>query len=314
MQTKIKRIGDYVPVLLPPVQDAEQQDTNLEPQYVKIRSGNVATLYIDSQKPFFQLEPNNMQISSNISFNAQPQNLIRNINRLAVSKFELFWQPANVNPNNSSYTWHLFDGSTTYTFSHVLTTGNYTLNQLMTIIVGEMTSDATGSGFSGNFTVVFDSNGFLSTINDNIPGTTFWFDQSCLLVKQGAPLLAIPFMEPGAGVTSLLVGPSRMLYSRYVDVVSDDMAAYSKNLNRSINLIGQNIILRQSLINPKSNWSYETDIINLVWMNWSYLAPAPTLRFRMYDEFGNLFFFLPQNVSGISTPTLNWTMEIMLEG
>lgn len=306
-----KHSKDFVAVILPPISDNEQADTNLEPQFIKKRAGNISTLYLDSQKPYFQLQPNNIQMSSVTSLNSQPQNLVKDINRLAISKFEMFWQPTNVNPYNNTYTWKLFNGLTTYTFTNTITPANYTLTTLINLIIGQMTADANSIPLLGGFSATFHTDGFTTTITNNIPLTTFLFDLNSPLVQYGAPLLGIPITSTFA--SSLLIGPSRMLYSRYVDVFSNDLTAFSKNPNRSINKIGQDVVLRQYLTSPNANWTYSTDITHLSWMNWAFISPLSNIQFQLYDEFGNLFYFRPPQITTVSTPTLNWTLEILLE-
>lgn len=304
---------DITPVLLQPVSDSEQIDSNLEPQMVRIRSPNTARLYIDSQKPFFEFSPNKIRISTSTKVNGQPENLLINIYRLSVAQFNMFWQPCNVNTRNNEYEWTITDlsGPTGYTFSHTITPDNYTLTSLMTSIANTMTTDSNSVGLTGGFSVSFDPNGFLATLDDNIPNTNFIFNfAKSSLVYNGASLLALPFMD--APVTSLLIGPARMLYSRYVDVVSDDLCSYIKNPNRSIGKINQNVVLRQYLDESNPNWTYKTILKNLNWINWNSSSPLSVINFRLYDEYGSLFYFIPTTFP-VSTSTLNWTMEIILE-
>ncbi len=308
----LKHSKDFTAVILPPVSDNEQADTNLEPQFIKKRANNLSTLYLDSQKPFYQLQPNNIQLSSVNSLTAQPQNLVKDINRLAVSRFDMFWQPSNVNPNNNTYTWNLFNGVTTYTFTNTIPAANYTLPTLLNLIAGQMTADANSIPLLGGFSTVFHSDGFTADLVNNIALTSFKIDPLSPLVMYGASLLAIPIMDSLIG-TTLPIGPARMLYSRYVDVVSNDLTAFSKSPNRSVNKIGQDIVLRQYLTLPNDEWTYSTNVKHLTWMNWSYMSPLSAIQFQLFDEYGNLFYFRPAQITTVSTPGLNWTMELMMQ-
>jgi len=309
-------LGNMTQVYIPAVNTAIQQaDPNLEPQFIQCRSANAARVFIDSQKPFYEFAPNDINISTAISVNSQPEDLFMGTHRWGIVKFDMFWQPANVNERNSHYEWILYDDINVveYRFAHTIVTGQYTLQQVMDQIASVMTSDADSVGLTGGFNVVYDSNGKISTLVDNIPDTTFKFDSlTSSLVYNGASLLAIPFQD--TKVASLMIGPSRMLYSRYVDVVSRDINQFTKNPNLSVNKVSKNVILRQYLDKPNSDWTYSTDVVNVNWINWNSIAPLSVIKFQLYDEYGNLFYYLPAGgVDRVSTPTLNWTCELILE-
>ena len=308
---------DLTPVILPPVSNDEQQDTNLEPQMIKLRAQNTARLYLDSQKPFFELQPNNIRISTSTSLAGRTENLLNSINRLAILRFDMFWQPQNVNVYNNSFEWVLTNqvGPVSYPFTGTIPIGQYTLNSILTELTNQMTLSANSVGLIGGFTYTIDPNGFNATINNNIPLTNFIFDfRQSSIVYNGACLLALPFMTQSV-TTSLSIGPCRMLYTRYVDIVSNDLCSYVKNPNKSINTVGNNIVFRQYLDNPNNMWTYTTEIINLNWLNWDYNSPLSTIRFQLFDEWGKPFYFVPRVDPGTETSTssLNWTMELILE-
>jgi hypothetical protein len=309
----IMHTRDLLPVILPPVSNDEQQDNNLEPQYVKIRAQNHGRLYIDSQKPFYEFTPNDVKISTAIIQQGRAENLTLNINRLAVAKFDMFWQPQNVNSYNNVFKYTLFNtvGPVPYEFTHTIPVGNYTLASLLTVITNLMTFDSATLGYTGGFSSAVDANGFTATITDNIPVTNFIIDAArSSMVYNGASLLGLS--EMSAPVTVLNIGPARMLYSRYVDVVSRDLCSYVKNPSRSINKVNQNVIFRQYLDDPNARWTYSTTVNNMNWMNWNYNAPLSVISFELYDEYGNLFYYVPPALP-LSSNTLNWLMEVMLE-
>ena len=303
---------DLQPVLLAPISDAEQVDTNLEPQFVRVRDGNITSLYLDSQKPYLQFNPSNIRMSSVSSSTEQPQILIQNVSRIAVENFEMFWVPVNITPYNQTYTWVYYDIGTmnSFRYTHTIGIGNYTLSQLLTFITNQMSDDI---GAPGQFTFNIDATGYYASININTPSYQFYFDPTSPLVIKGANLLSLPISS--TPVFSLSLGPARMIYTRYIDIFSSDLCQYIKNPSRSVNNATTNIIFRQSLASfaPNANsYVFTTpQIQNPNWINWNPEAPTASLQFLILDENGDVFYFQP-NVPG-QTTSFSWLMAILLE-
>ncbi len=300
------------PVLLAPISDNEQVDTNLEPQFVRVRSGNISELLFDSRIPYLEFDSNNIRISSSASLGARPQNLFDKISRLAIKNFDMFWQPCNVTPFNQNWKWTLtnISGPTTYgPFSHNLPVGFYDLTFLLTQFTTIMTADANGAGIPGAFNFVISADGKTSTINHSLGvNYHFHFDKTCNLATKGQNLIPLPLNDLPAYF--IYLGPARLLYTRYVDIVCQDLCRFTKNPNKSINLRSDSVVLRQSLTEPNANWTYKTDNIHLNWINWDIYTPGTIFTFQMFDENGDRFYYIDNN--GVNT-TLNWTMSILLE-
>lgn len=303
---------DLFPVILPLCSADEQQDPNLEPQLVKLRAPNHGRIYLDSTKPVFEANANNIRISSAVSPTDRASNLLELINRVCVSRFDMYWLSQNVNPVNNTYTWTLVltTGPIPYTFTNTIPPGQYTLTNLLTTLTNQMTADANGVGLVGSFTFTVNPDGVTAVINNGVASTTFIFNDQSPLVKNGGSLLGLPKMTAPA-TTSLALGPARMLYSRYVDVVSQDLCSYVKNPNKSINRINQDIVFRQYLDEPSPSGIYRTIVKNLNWLNWNYDSPLAVINFQLLDEHGSLF-YIPPAPEGTQA-TLNWTMELIIE-
>lgn len=307
--TSLVHKRDLLPVLLSPIIDSDQNDDNLDAQFVRIRSGNIATLYIDSQKPYYEYDPSNIKISSANVAAGRAENLIDKANRIAISYFEMFWQPVNVTPYNRSYTWILYKNSdaTTTSYSHVIPTNNYTLDELLTLIVNTMNNDIAALSI-GTVSYLLLA-GKRSVITLDAVGYKFYFSETCDLVVKGQPLLGIPILD--TPTVQMIVGPSRMLYTRYVDVVSSDLCKYIKNPPKSINRISNNIVHRQYMTSTNDDFTYYSDIKHLSWINWNPKGPLPIIDFRLYDENGDPFYYVPPTTR--TTASMSWLMNILLE-
>lgn len=303
------------PVFLNSISDNDQNDENLEPQMVRIRSSNLARLYLDSARPINEFSANNIRISSVTIPGQQPQPLINSgESRVAIENFNMFWQPLNITPYNNSYTWILMVGATKYTFTDTLSANvpaNYTFMQLLNSFVTSMNADAvTVLGAGTYFSYTIDGTGRNALFSSSLgAGNSFYWLNTSPFIVNGSSVTYMP--NDNTPNTSFNIGPARMLYSRYVDIVCNDLYAWNKNPSKSINVVSNNVVFRQDLQSPNDNWTYFTNTINLQWFNWNYIANGNVFTFALYDEYGNLFYTGP-NPYNVSS-TLNWTMTLLIE-
>lgn len=92
-----------IPVKLVPMQDSETGDENIEPPFVRVRSGNTAYMYLDTS-PETQKNDNNTAewIIGDAGPDTRSNLYARKFKRSACRFVEIMWATPNVNPRNNT--------------------------------------------------------------------------------------------------------------------------------------------------------------------------------------------------------------------
>lgn len=293
------------PVLLQPVLDSIQTDINLEPQFVRVRSNNISYLTLDSQVCYNEIDATNILISSVSAPGVTPQPLISGVSRLGILDFSLNYSPVNVNGRNQDLGFYYNVSGTYQRYNITMPTGNYTT---ITMIMNELISlmnVATGNADIFSYAILTPpQNPLRVTIT---AASKFYFDNTTDGVKYGINLWNLPPTGLAGAATTQTIGPVRLIYSQYVQVVSDDLCQWIKNPNQTNNRINSNVVI--TFGTQFSGFTDRYPVIN--WINWNKLASTFAIRFRMYDQFGLPFIY--ENTNDGTQGGLNFNMTIALE-
>jgi hypothetical protein len=281
--------ADMIPVFLPSIDDSKQNDQNLEPQYVRIRSNNMSWIALDS---------NDKRIT-----NPTPQDCVdfslsnittRKIKRFGLESAFYNWPIPNVNTRNNIITFFSSFSSTTHTVT--LTEGFYqTLTALSTEMQTQLNSVAGASGLT--FTLSIPANlGYV--LDMTTVGGSFYFTDTCKFITKGLHLLHMP-----SGVTkltnSLRTGQADLQYTRWFDIVSFQLDQYNKNPFTSSRNGEQNIVARIYMGTAQTPWipdyGYRDYLQNNIrYVNFNRDQSLANIDFKVYDEFGDPL-YVPTN-------------------
>lgn len=296
--------SNYNKVLLEPIQDSQIDDENLEPQFVRIRSGNLGTLSIGSTNVL--TNPNNPAI---IFIN--PNSLsTRKVRRLGVTAILFSMRIPNINPNN--FTVGIFS-SITGRFHYVNLTENYytTPAQLMIELVSKLNtlSGASGLSFIATFNAIDNT---VYTISAT--GGTFYFDPNSSLVKS---IFLINLDNSTNLSIAKVAGPIQLIYTRYIDIISSELTQYDKNPTISTDQISKTgNILRLFLFsggpntpNPGVPYSNYYTYDNIRWFNYNKTHSIGAIDLTFYDESGQ-YLYIP-NYGNSNTFTNFWIKLVL---
>lgn len=299
----------YTEVYLPPV-DEPQVNNNLEPQLVRVRSGNYGKLYIDSKLSDRVL--NEYTISSNTLSSNTKNPLVERCRRIAVQSFQLTYDLDNVPVGYNTFTFKVesvFDGFITHTLIATMTPGVYS----------DVTSLATEMETQIN----------QSIINNLAPG----YPQLTLTTSTGVGKDTIEFEMLGldrfavdpASPFFAISSPIKSLYQNnyttpssdnvflyiygyplddYIDIISDEYFRDTKMNSRANSHNKHNIVLRIPNIRYGTNLYILSEPLN--WVN------------ILYER--NIYMLDMQFVTGSGSPLrisddyrFRWLMSILFE-
>lgn len=252
-------------VVLAAVDDTQQQDTNLEPPFVRDRWASNGQLYIDCT---------NSSRLSNFNWVINTSTFLLNyqkVTRISLQYMSIPWYVNNINRRNYQISFTV--GLNTYTAS--IARNNYlTPTTLATAI---QLAFAT-SGAPGVWTVTALDNGCL-----NVSATVLFKFIASESLTRGLPCHGLAAFE--FPTNSYTGGLAMLLETRYINITCPEIQQYTKmpNSGESVN---SNTITRVylHLVQPRIiNVTY-TAPLNVI--NWNRNAAITSLTFGLTDEFG----------------------------
>lgn len=298
-------------VFLPMVPINTYKSLNFEPQYVTNKSISSAFITLDSND--CKQEPNkvDMLVSSIKALGDNASTIFTNITRINVLSIQMLYITPNVNPRNNQIT---FWSSNTNSFHTVfMNEENYIdpdkfMDDLMTAL-----NTATGtSGITFQYNPKIDININPTFIIDTNGSGDFYFDASCSMAKKGKYLCNLQVDNiPDDEKT---VGPVLLLYTRYVNFVSQALTKYAKIQNYTTGYIA-NILDTLNIPNldasPLPFFIESKDSERSVITSFAYNPgdSVSIIDMRIYDEFGELF-YIPDEPYG---NLFYWEMKLRVE-
>lgn len=298
---------NYDKVVLESIQDSQIDDENLEPQFVRIRSGNFGNFYIGSTNTEGPpINPSDIIISANSL-------ATRKIRRLGVSSVLFSTRIPNVNPTNNVVSF--FSTVTAQFYSVTLTTGFYTTPALLVAELITKLNTVTGSSGITFSSVVnaIDANVY----SINAVGGNYYFDPNSLMAKNG--LFLINLNKNTTPAVTKTIGPIQLVYTRYIDVVSNELTKYDKNPSASTDSIYKaGNILRIFLFsditndnpNPGGPYSNYYTYENIRWLNYNRSQSIGPIDLKFFDENGN-YLYIP-NYGNSNTSTSFWVKIVFM--
>jgi hypothetical protein len=216
-------------VSLAPNSDEQQTDENLEPPFVRVRSGNECFIFADSEvreTPLGtpqSLAPDLFNATSFSLGGGNHQFYARKLKRLSVSGIQIANCVPNVNPRNNAVSFFSSASGLTHTVS--IPEGQYATRATLTAALQTALNTATGaSGLTWTITVnpLNSCQYTLATAGGN-----YRFVLTSPMVLYGRYLFNLP--QEQALSNSKTMGAVYGLYTRYIDVISASMTEYTKN-------------------------------------------------------------------------------------
>lgn len=297
--------SEVIPVVLTAVDDTIQYDQNREPNFVRVRSGNLGYVYLDSATA---IGPPNKFVVGGL------QPLFQNkIKRFALSTLRIGYNVPNVNPYNNTGIIKIFPGGTSYTFT--MPTGYYTtVTSFMTaFLLAVNTAIAPSSKTMTGVPLPTDPESYTLTLSSG----AFVFDVTSPMVKYGQFLCNLPIDQ--TQTSTKIMGAIQLIYTRYIDITSYALNQYNKNVSSSGNTSLPQLILRlyETPFSEDQNGNfiaYSRDrfitIQNLNWTNFERDVALTSCDITLYDEFGNLLYI---NQNGGNRTDFYISLEIATE-
>jgi len=254
-----------------------------DPELVQIRAPNSGTLYLDSRqsrKSFRGGKCNECVLglpSDQSGFRGDDIDA-RNIKRIGVKEMNINWVIPNVNTSNNTITFYSDQSLAKHTVT--IPVGFYSSRVLlMDDIVTALNTVTPQSGIT--FSRTFNPNTQLFTLD--AAGGEYYLDPNCTAVAV------------------------QLFYTRYVDVISPQIGAYTRNPNRSNNRTANNIVYRLyleevisgagTLIEGTFPLTLKRINNHITYYNFERSQDVQYLQFELRDEFGNLI-AVPDGATG----------------
>lgn len=282
-------------VILSPVTDNIQSDTNLEPPFVRKRHGNLGLVYLDSVTA--QGNPNDFLIGGT---SGSDYLFSQNITRYAVSNIRMSNTVPNVNPYNNGVSVLLINTITPNSYNIVfnMTEGYYnTPAEFITQFTTQINAERLALGAGGTFSFTVDPvNSDVYTI-DAGAGYTFRFFNDCPMVARGRFLANLPTSQTPTRVKQM--GAIQLTYTRWIDLTSYVLNEHNKNFSTASGKGKPNLLLRlyETPNGLTSSGAFSTiskdrfiSRDNLRWVNYERNKQLTTIDLQLYDEFNNLLY------------------------
>lgn len=252
-------------VILAAVDDSQQQDTNLEPPFVRERWSSNGQLYIDCTNSS-RLTPFTWAINTN--------NFLLNyqkVTRISLQYMSFPWYINNINRRNNEISFII--GATTYTAT--IARNNYLT---LPTLASQIQLALTLTGSPGVWTVTALDNGCL-----NVSCTALFRFIDSTSFRRGNPCHGLaPFDIP---TTSYTGGLAQLLATRYINLTCPELQQYTKMPNGGES-VSSNIITRVYLHLTQPRIINVTYYAPLNVVNWNRNAAISSLTFSITDEFG----------------------------
>lgn len=265
-------------VILPPTNNDIYNYPSSEPQRITLRQPNCAVITLDT---FDSSTRNPFSFSGN-------RLILGGMKRFAATDLNILWSGMNVNSNNnllrfayniSSYEVKIPQGSYT-TPKKLMDAVALVMNTAIGTNVISWTDDALKPGF-----------GTLASTTSN-----FSF-ADCSAVKYGKHLWNLPLVAP---TTSVIIGQVGLIYTRWIDVISEGLTQYVKNPNTSTTSKSYpspgNLVGRFHLTFPPYEAGYKEISRRIqTFQNFEITNDLQQLDLSFKDEWGNPLFLNDNN-------------------
>jgi hypothetical protein len=284
--------------------------------HVNSRDRNLAS----SQTSGFNPAGGDVQPWNNFLVQKPAQMLNAFARRIGVVEVNFPWAIPNITDANKTF--YILDQNTSTDYTITIDPGFYSGTTLASAINAKIAPLITSNtptftwNTTGNY-MTFAANGgsyLLSAISTGLTTRQFYLTRSSLLYTMGFAINQMNFSVSG---TQTLVGSSTpLLYTRYVDVVSDKLH-YNNEVQdgSSQNAKGQTAVLcRIFCADESSNNTYTAgqspflihrQFQNPKMLKWNPQAMIDWFQIQLYDEFGDLV-QLPAGVSSTGTTTASY--------
>lgn len=291
-------------VYLPPVSASLYDQSNLEPQYVIVRSNNRSSINILASDAKLEGDRTNILISSVKTSRDQPTTLARGFRRISISNFDMVWVTPNINERNNTLRFWSVGNSAFFTVT--LEEGFYiSATDVLNEIIAKL--NAAGSSVTFAYVVVPKSGGTRFKIQSLT--SPFYFDKNCDAVVRGAHMYGFE-VEPAIPVpgTSKNLGPVLFCYTRFIDICSSKLNAYNKlpdgTTGYSNNIVSRIYLRPDQLVEPNlitGEVAFDTS------KNFLYDDSLSLIDIQLRDEFGDLL-YVPDYVQNF-----DWGMRLLIE-
>lgn len=282
---------------LAPVYDSYALDENLEPNFIRVRAPNQNFLYINSEQQRDDEDPSSFITKLDLPLNR--------VSRITTTYFNMYNLTPNINVRNNKVT--ISVNGTLY--SMVVLEGNYTtivdrwtaIMIRLSLTVPGITYTVTSSTLYANTAHVIITSGHTIRI---VSGT---------LVDKGRYLLGLNTTNTGIGLESNSWNFSAITdnYSRFVDVLSNEITSYSKLRPGGYKIQPGHLfrVYTNSIDSRFNNYIYFTsDAGSSEWINFNSSRSIENVDIRLVDEFGENYYVPVQH-----WPTFNITIVFLCQ-
>jgi len=285
----------------------------LEPNapFTQNLNGEYQYIYIDSKTNKRQTDKANIIISTDTDNGNFPSILVKDVIRMAIVGVQVD-DIFNCNERNNTIRFQVNGLPTFYTVQ--VRPGMYrnpaTLMGDIVIALNSI-SGTTGATFVGALDATYNS---LSRYELSC-NVTFRIDPTCTAITKGSNLWNLPASQNYA--LAKKVGPMYMQYSRWLDIVSDDLMAYQAgSTNSNSNFGNGNNLIRYYFGDVSQDAPDDREGPKLVpliaerWWAFNSNRTISSISFRLIDEYGDPIYQNPL-VEGVNT--WNWQLIILAQ-
>lgn len=320
----INNTSQVSPVVLPAVQDTQPNtnyvDQSLEPQMVRIRSGNLSYSWLDNFDGLDRISQTNFLIRASDNI------LAKRTKRFSLANFIAQFAITNINPRNNVV---YFTTNGTNLFIATITEDYYSTATLAATALANALNAAVGG--PGGFSVTSIYTGMDSYLNI-ANATPFRIVENSTSTPQSKNSSFVDtgyafwgFIEGDSRFTtyvngtltplytSVIVGPVSLVYTRYIDFVSSSILQYTKSAS-SGNFVPANNVVR--LYTPVLNsnrvltpFTTEFDLFDHTSFNFDSGASLGAMDILLLDEFRQQL-YLPNSPNNASWFQMAFTCEL----
>lgn len=308
-------------VSLAPISDEQQNDENLEPPFVRVRSGNESFLFADSEVRDAAvgvpqaLAPDLFNVTDFTLGGGNHQFYARKLKRLSVPGAQIANCVPNINPRNNSVSF--FSSASGLTHTVTIPEGQYTNRATLTAALQAALNTATGaSGLTWTITVN-PLNACQFTLAT--AGGNYRFVLTSPMILYGRYLFNLP--QEQALTNSKTMGAVYGMYTRYIDVISASVTEYTKNPWSSNSRVPNGLIAR-IFVGPQTGFGASAGGITSDGMSFFAGADAAPINYNrtraievidlsFRDEFGQPY-YIPSYSTG-SPPNSAFDLIIKTE-
>lgn len=262
-------------VILPPTNNDIYNYPSSEPQRITLRQPNSAVITLDT---FDSSTRNPYSFSGN-------RLVLGGMKRFAATDLNILWSGLNVNSTNNLLRFTYSNSS----FETIIPPGSYTNpKKIMDALASAMNSSI------GSVVMTWTDDNLLPGFG-RLASNNSWGFLDCPAVKYGKHLWNLPIQAP---TTSLFIGQIGLIYTRWIDVISEGLTQYVKNPNTSTSSnfypSPGNLVGRFHITFPQYEAGYKEISRRIqAFQNFEITNDLQQLDISFRDEWGNPLFLSP---------------------